>query len=258
MKAVVDEALHARTKTEKENILKNHGLHGIKHFLWGFRFSDPYAAYSYDTLHTDDLGKWGHHLWPLLLDVLEDLDMKGVFAKNMREFSRWPGLKHFNQVTTVHFTDGQSFYDIEKSVLPCIVQILPRNNPLVHCIRAAEQVRIMTGMTCMPVSRIDRLRTFIKAYEHWSSRVSDQYGKNFDFFKQHATSHIVEDILRKGTTNHGSTRPGEGFQQEAAEAYKQTNFKNVAPQATLLQRNFPRSELVMSSRSKFTPSNVLI
>jgi hypothetical protein len=63
--------------------------------------------------------------------------------------------------------------------------------------------------------------------------VSDRYGKNFDFFKQHATSHILEDIRRKGTTNRGSTRPGEGFQQEVAEVYKQTNFKNVAPQASL-------------------------
>ncbi|KAJ7864578.1 hypothetical protein B0H14DRAFT_3084417 [Mycena olivaceomarginata] len=113
----------------------------VQHFLWSFRFSDPYAAYS------------------------------------MREFSRWPGLKHFNQVTAVHFTNGQS-------------------------LRRCEPI-------CL--------------------RVSDQYGKNFDFFKQHATSHIVEDILRKGTTNHSLTHLGEGFQQEAAEAYKQTNFKKRWP-----------------------------
>ncbi|KAJ6525334.1 hypothetical protein B0H19DRAFT_1276131 [Mycena capillaripes] len=183
-------------------------------FCWGkkeFRFSDPYAGYSYDTLHSDDFGKWGRHLWPSLLDALAELDGKGTFAKNMREFSRWPGLKHFNQVTTIKFTEGQTFYDILKSVLPCIVQILPRNSPLNHCIRA----------------RLERLGTFINDYESCCSRVSDRYGKNFDFFKQHATSHIVRDIQDKGTTNHGSTRPGEGFQQEASEAYNQTN---VAPQ----------------------------
>ncbi|KAJ7076269.1 hypothetical protein B0H15DRAFT_805714 [Mycena belliarum] len=70
------------TKTAKEDILKGHGLHGVKHFLWDFRFSDPYAAYSYDTLHSDDLGKWGHHLWPLLLARLEELNQKGPFAEN--------------------------------------------------------------------------------------------------------------------------------------------------------------------------------
>ncbi|KAJ7719459.1 hypothetical protein B0H14DRAFT_2643016 [Mycena olivaceomarginata] len=172
MKAVVDEALHARKKTEKENILKNHGLHGIK-----------------------------------------DLGMKGVFAKNMREFSRWPGLKHFNQVTAVHFTNGQSLRSL-------------------FCLASCKSSPAITPLSIVSArlsSRIDRLRTFIKAYEYWSSRVSDQYGKNFDFFKQHATSHIVEDILRKGTTNHGLTHLGEGFQQEAAEAYKQTNFKKCWP-----------------------------
>ncbi|KAJ7686915.1 hypothetical protein B0H17DRAFT_984801 [Mycena rosella] len=148
----------------------------------------------------------------------------------MREFSRWPGLKHCDQVTTIHFTDGQTFYDILKSVLPCIVQILPSNNPLVHCIRAYQRYRLMAGMYCMPARRLERLNEFIKDYEHWCTRVSKEYGKNFDFFKQHAASHLVQDIRSKGTTNHGSTRPGEGFQQEAAEAYNQTNFKNVASQ----------------------------
>ncbi|KAJ7633731.1 hypothetical protein B0H17DRAFT_1023714 [Mycena rosella] len=152
MEGVVSKAARAETKAEKEEILKKNGLHGIKHFLWDFRFSDPYAAYSYDTLHSDDLGKWGHHLWTLLLQVLEE-------------------------------NDGQTFYDILK-------------------VRA----------------------------QYFVARVSKEYGKNFDFFKQHTTSHLVQDIRSKGTTNHGSTRPGEGFQQEAAEAYNQTNFKNVASQ----------------------------
>ncbi|KAJ7031237.1 hypothetical protein C8F04DRAFT_1211531 [Mycena alexandri] len=108
MKAAVRRATKAPTKTEREAILKKNGLHGIDHFLWDFRFSDPYTAYSYDTIHSDDLGKWGHHLWPLLLDVLEGLSGKSTFAE------KWPGLKHFNQVTTTHFANGQAFYDILK------------------------------------------------------------------------------------------------------------------------------------------------
>ena len=53
----------------------------LQHFLWGFWFSDLYKAYSYDTLHSDDLGKWGKHIWELLLQVLEDLGMKGALTK---------------------------------------------------------------------------------------------------------------------------------------------------------------------------------
>ncbi|KAK7020896.1 hypothetical protein R3P38DRAFT_2534857, partial [Favolaschia claudopus] len=48
--------------------------------------------------------------------------------------------------------------------------------------------------------------------------------------KQHAFNHVVDDIRRRGTTNHASTRPGEGFHQEAREAYKKTNEKDVARQ----------------------------
>lgn len=32
----------------------------------------------------------------------------------MAFFPRWSNLKHFNNVTTTHFTDGQAFYDILK------------------------------------------------------------------------------------------------------------------------------------------------
>ncbi|KAJ6489261.1 hypothetical protein C8R47DRAFT_1320312, partial [Mycena vitilis] len=160
MRAVVQKARRATTKAEKEDILKRHGLHDIKHFLWGFRFSNPYAANAYDTLHADDDGDFGHHLWLLTLDVLEEIETYYSLWIAV-EFARWPGLKHFNQVTTVHFTDGQSYYDIEK--LP------PGNSALVHCIRAQLCLRMITGMDCMPVSRLERLKKFISDYEYWSS-----------------------------------------------------------------------------------------
>ncbi|KAK7034389.1 hypothetical protein R3P38DRAFT_3185238 [Favolaschia claudopus] len=222
-------ARNAPTKGEKERILKKHGLHDVDHFLWGFRFSDSHAAAAYDVLHKDDIGKNGSHLWPLVLEILEDISGKGTLAKNMRKFARWPGLKHFNRVTTVHFSDGETFYHI--------IKILPPNSALVHCLRSYQRLRAMIGMNCMSDSRLYRLATFIKDYEFWCSKVSDQYGKSFDFPKQHATSHIIEDIRTKGTTNHFSTRSGEGFQQEAREAYGQTNFKDVVPQMTRIDEN---------------------
>lgn len=61
-------------------------------------------------------------------------------------------------------------------------------------------------------------------------KVSKEYGKNFAFFKQHYVSHVISDIRQKGTTDNLSTRPGEGFQQEAAEAYAQTNKKKAEKQ----------------------------
>jgi len=67
-------------------------------------------------------------------------------------------------------------------------------------------------------------------------KVSKEYGKNFDFFKQHYVSHVILDIQQKGTTDNTSTRPGEGFQQEATEAYKQTSKKEAEKQVTSLLR----------------------
>ena len=88
-------------------------------------------AYCYDVLHSDDLGKWGKHLWPLILDVLEEIPgARGALAKKLvidkfqsivfppltimnnsiKIFPRWVGLKHFNTV----YTDGQTFFDILK------------------------------------------------------------------------------------------------------------------------------------------------
>jgi hypothetical protein len=64
-------------------------------------------------------------------------------------------------------------------------------------------------------------------------KVSKEYGKNFDFFKQHYVSHVISDIRQKGTTDNTSTRPGEGFQQEAAQAYKQTSRKEAEKQVCL-------------------------
>lgn len=84
-------------KTRKEEMLRNHGIHDVEvsffqvstslftcwnqHFLWKLGFSDPYQAYSYDTLHSDDGGKFGRHLWPLLLDVLEKDRVKGKLTE---------------------------------------------------------------------------------------------------------------------------------------------------------------------------------
>ena len=65
-------------------------------------------------------------------------------------------------------------------------------------------------------------------------KVSRVYGKNFNFFKQHYVSHIITDIRQKGTTDNTSTRPGEGFQQEAAEAFEQTNKKQAEKQVWLM------------------------
>ncbi|KJA13763.1 hypothetical protein HYPSUDRAFT_72879 [Hypholoma sublateritium FD-334 SS-4] len=159
MQAVLSHVSKMKTKIAREQILKDNGLHN--HFLWGFWFSDPYKAYSYDTLHSDDLGKWGKHFWVLTLSILKN------------------------------GTKRQAFYDILK------------------------------------------LQQTISVYQKCYAKVEQEYGKIFDFLKQHAVHHVIQNIHEKGTVDNFSTRIGEGFQQEAAQAYDQTNMKNAEHQLKL-------------------------
>jgi hypothetical protein len=46
-------------------------------FFWSLSKSDPYQGYTYDVLYSDDLGKWGKYLWPVLLEALEERGYKG-------------------------------------------------------------------------------------------------------------------------------------------------------------------------------------
>ncbi len=104
----------------------------------------------------------------------------------------------------------------------------------------------------MTESRIKRLKLVLKDYEKnctvsenliyfvvwvniFPSLSHRSMRKNFDFLKQHACSHVIDDIMDKGTTDNFSTRPGEGFQQEAAQAYAQTNGKNAEHQVSNYQ-----------------------
>ncbi|KAJ7090711.1 hypothetical protein C8R44DRAFT_835939 [Mycena epipterygia] len=237
MKRFYEDALAASTKSEREHILQSVGLHATENFFWSLPNSDPYSANSYDLFHSDDSGKWGKHIWPLLLEVLKDNGYKGRLAMNMAKVPRWRGLKHFLNVTTEEYTDGQAFLDILKCILPCIVQLLPSNSPLVHCIRAYQRYRFMIGLRCISEVQSARVRTYNQHYEKYCNRVGKEYGKDFGFYKQHANAHVIDDIHDKGPPTGYSTRPGEGFHQEVKEDYKQTNFRNTDPQLARIDEN---------------------
>ncbi|KAJ7300529.1 hypothetical protein DFH08DRAFT_919254 [Mycena albidolilacea] len=186
MRAVVRRAQNTSSATQKEKILMNHGLHDVVHFMWNFRFSDPYQAVSYDLLHFDESGKWGHHLWPLILDLLEELRL--------------------------------------------LRQLIPPKSPLIHCCRTLLQFRMMGGLKGMTDSRIEVINNFISTYEYWCTKVSEVYGKNFRFPKQHFVVHAVQDILSKGVLRNATTRTGEGFHQEIAQHYTKTNCREAEGQ----------------------------
>ncbi|KAJ7645259.1 hypothetical protein DFH06DRAFT_1426092, partial [Mycena polygramma] len=227
MKDVYEKAKFERFKTVAESMLQQYGLHLTENAFWALRGTDAYKAISYDLLHSDDSGKWGKHIWPLLLDALADLGLKGMVTVNMAKVPRWPGLKHFDNVTTKDINDGQSWLDIEKCILPCVVQLLPKDSPFIHAIRAHLLTRMMMGLHCISEDQIKRKDTYQQEYGKQCIKLSEKYGKSFDFPKQHSLYHSTPDIRDKGPHSVYCTRVNEGFHQETREIYARLNKRNM-------------------------------
>ncbi|KAJ6548779.1 hypothetical protein B0H19DRAFT_1299816 [Mycena capillaripes] len=227
VQAALNRARKKHTKGEKEAVLRNAGIHDVKQILWDFDHSDPYMAASYDTLHWTDSGKFGRHLWEVTKTYLKDLGKTNEFNECLEDLPRWRGLKHISAATLIDFSEGQTFLDLLKCIVPCLVHLLPANSPLVNALRALQQFRMLVGIHCLSQSRLALLDAFVREYEIACKGVEN---KDFNFLKQHYTCHAADDIREKGTTNHMSTRTGEGFQQEVARHYGLTNGKHAEHQ----------------------------
>ncbi|KAF8516714.1 hypothetical protein BU17DRAFT_67328 [Hysterangium stoloniferum] len=224
MSDVVQKAKAARSKRQTEEILRDNGLHIVDNAFWTIANSDPYSSVSYDTLHSDDLGKWGDHLFPKMIEVLGNMKQGGKFSEFMSHIPSWPGLKIVHNVITVDLSDGNTFRDIMKTTHPCIVQLFPSKSSFIHCICALATFWMFAGLHMITTLQLDRMQAAL---------FSKEYGKDFHFPKQHAPSHLHYDITHKGSTTNYTTWTGEGFQQESRCAYFQTNYKNVESQEAL-------------------------
>ncbi|KAJ6551138.1 hypothetical protein B0H19DRAFT_1263828 [Mycena capillaripes] len=225
-------------KTARDDFLKAYGLHDFKHYLWEFAHSEPYKAAAYDCLHFFDGGIWGRHMWVLLKEYLQHNELASAFNDRMNQFPRWRNLKHLPSPTTIDYSDGQTFLDILKSALPCIVQLLPPKSSLVRLVRVMQKIRVMLGLDVTTRTRLEYLQKVIyDEYEKISQEISDEHGKSLDFLKQHFLSHAIRNFKLKGTSRNMNTRPGEGFQQEVSAMYKKTNGRNAEHQIAILDES---------------------
>ncbi|KZV97954.1 hypothetical protein EXIGLDRAFT_810450, partial [Exidia glandulosa HHB12029] len=117
MKEVYEQAKVAKTKKEREQTLQKHGLHLVKNFLWDFGHTKSYASNGYEKLHSDDGGKIGHHLWPLIRDEVVKLD-EARFNRNMGMYPPWINLEKFDPMkkpaSLIDFSDGNTFVSLLK------------------------------------------------------------------------------------------------------------------------------------------------
>ncbi|KIJ32761.1 hypothetical protein M422DRAFT_265393 [Sphaerobolus stellatus SS14] len=232
--------------TARMSILRDVGLYFVENTFWKIHNSDPYAAYSYDVLHTFDLGEWGKHMWPLVLSVLGHV--KNRISRSMRRIPCWRGLKHFQNVAEIPYADGNTYWDILKCIIPCIVQLLPHNSPLLHSVRLCAILRALAGLRVVSEDHLKTYKQFLVKYETYCKKITKDHGKNFNYPKHHNLIHLPGDIEHKGNIENFSTRPGEGFQQEIQQAYKLTNFKDTDPQASLITRIDENQEVIARIR----------
>ncbi|KAJ7048129.1 hypothetical protein C8F01DRAFT_1072674 [Mycena amicta] len=230
MRAVIKRAREAPNSTQKEKILRDSGLHDVDHFMWLFRFSDPYRATLYDLLHFSESGEWAHHLWVLTMNLINEFGIDVEVTETMAMFPRWRGLKHINDPLTKDFADGQTHFDIFKCMIFVLAELLPPNSPLIACLRTLLQIRMLAGLRVMTESRLEFLKKLLKRYEACCKKVTDTYEKTFAWPKHHFLIHMVQDIQTKGVLRNGTTRTGEGMHQEVAQHYMHTNFRDVEPQ----------------------------
>ncbi|KAF8574637.1 hypothetical protein K439DRAFT_1624175 [Ramaria rubella] len=174
-------------------MLRNVGLHLIKNFFWRVHNYNPYHAFSWDMLHTFDSGEWGKHQWPLTLEILSPADWTRL-AKNMCQMPRWRGLKHFNAISTTDFADSNSYRDILKCILPCLVNLMPQNSSLVHCIRICACLCMIAGLRAITEPQIQYISECLAKYEQYCAQVTKEYGKNYNYLKHHGLTHLAQDL----------------------------------------------------------------
>ncbi|KAJ7619024.1 hypothetical protein B0H17DRAFT_1219832 [Mycena rosella] len=178
-----------------------------------------YDAVGYDLLHYFDSGKWGKHVWPCLKEYLQTEKLASKFNDNMSQFPRWRGLKHTPSPTTIDYSDGQTFIDILKSSLPCLVQLLPRNSPFVRIVRVMDKLRIMLGLPVTTRTRLDHLDQLVREYEGASGGLYREFDKDFNFLKQHFLTHARRALYQR------------------ARMYDKTNGKNAEHQISRQDEN---------------------
>ncbi|KAJ7875076.1 hypothetical protein B0H13DRAFT_1894337 [Mycena leptocephala] len=210
-----EQTLTAPKKTQSERILQSVGLHPTENFCWSLPNGLNCDLYS---------------------------------ANSMRDVPRWRNLKHFPNVTTDEYTDGQTFLDILKfiafaTISSNVSQLVWNASPRIkfpsgcatmkQCMRARSEnlgVARWSKMSQIQRERIgeEEKRRRMEKEEEESNRensavngelyphsvsVVDQTPSppcDFVFYKQHACTHVNDDIRNKGVPAGYSTHPGEG------------------------------------------------
>ncbi|KAI5987075.1 hypothetical protein EDD15DRAFT_2372818 [Pisolithus albus] len=251
---VLQEARSQETTEKREQILMQQGLRDVDNAFFVVANTDVYRALSWDRLHANFAGKFGDHLWPELLRIL-DKGGRQVAARVEKNFSmmpRWHGLNHFDDALSISYTDGQKFEDLSKLVVFACHDVLSpvekEGYLLLRCLRAYIEFDLYTALELHTAHTLaagrEALATFNVLMQRFSEKTKN-IKKNWNFPKNHTRMHVFDDIEAKGVTWNFSTKPNEKMHGPLKEKYqRRTNFKNVAEQILQVDHLELVSELI--------------
>ncbi|KAG8793818.1 hypothetical protein FRC12_001518 [Ceratobasidium sp. 428] len=234
----------AMAPTRAEKFLRSHSLRPVNNafFMLGKR-TNLYKALSYDTLHNDDLGRWGKHLWPLLKQRVADSGAQAIADFNSRidAIPRWSDLNHYSKALNIDYTDGRKYEDLLKIVLHGALALDESLLALIKLIRIQAELRILESLEVQTTETIALGREVIKQFDTASKECTKSLGKGFNFPKMHLLVHLFDDIWEKGVTPNYSTKPSESLHRTLKKAYEVSSKKNETVDAEVLRKTHLRA-----------------
>ncbi|KAI9443747.1 hypothetical protein BJY52DRAFT_1206738 [Lactarius psammicola] len=238
--------VRALSKSNRESHLSKHGIRDVNNVFWLVNNSDPHRTLSFDRLHSNNAGLFGHHLWQRFKDLVsQNCDTAAKVDQQFGRAPRWRGLNHFPEVMKVSFTDSAKFKDISKVVVFAAQNIIQRSEDkegwqLLLCLRSFSILDLLLSfevhtekMIMAGRNELARFGRLMKAYIELSMASSEATAnkvRDWNYPKMHALVHSFDDIEAKGASRNYNTKPNEKLHSPIRKLYNRTNFKNVASQ----------------------------
>ncbi|KAG8735672.1 hypothetical protein FRC10_010281 [Ceratobasidium sp. 414] len=110
---------------------------------------DLFCALSYDTLHNDDLGRWGSHIWPMLKEYIDkncQPSASSEFEARIAAVPPWPELNHYQNALGMGFSNGRKNEDLLKVVLHGSMALPAQSSSLVKLIQKQAELRVLASL----------------------------------------------------------------------------------------------------------------
>ncbi|KIK46880.1 hypothetical protein CY34DRAFT_21734 [Suillus luteus UH-Slu-Lm8-n1] len=263
-KALRVQARESTTLEAREQILSSESLRDVDNSFDTMENTDVHRALSNDKLHFNDGGLFSDHLWAELQKWIKSSGRQAAVQidSSFHSFPRWRNLNHFDQVTSISFSDGMKYEDISKETHNVFCQDQDSEAYLLLCC-IPSYVEFNTYAS-LDVHTEDTIKDGRKALENLTQLMdkyiedtSDLIDKSWNFPKKHLSAHLFDNIEAKGVSRNYNTKPNEKMHGPLKDAYQdRTNFKNFAEQILRYNHDSLIAEYIRSKLSCLDAQNL--